>query len=631
MKALRWDCGGASPAVRLGLLHPEVDPEWYQWRCVIRAFRHQIQSNSVIRDWWRLFSSDLQQHGSKGPFGKLLGLLSSVGLTLDADCNLWFSPVGCVSLLGSSLALCERVVRVFFTREQTRLVQHRQGFHELEGFDFDLTMQQSTLRSAAEWEQLDIVRDGAFISDDMRSKYDARLSKNCRRCHVPATRSHKFEQCVCYSDIRQKFPQLFDRWAEYPDCFREHGLIPENPWLVLLWEAFCKLPDETGIFRFGPKGHVWHCFTDGSCDNPTSAEDSLAAWAVIIAEDGVVASGVLPGIHQTILRAETTAVLSAIRWAYRRVGTLHLWVDNQTVVTHLRTLLSHPGAAADFEHADLWCQIEALLRDSAATVLVHKVASHLTEFDSASPCEDFAIYWNRVADQQAGLANMVRPLWFQQVWRRFQDHRNLWGTRISLLHDFHLEVAARDHAASPGSDSEDGDGDFEPLYSFDRTENHAAFSALVSSARGALLFHASHNFAFRQVANDLLDWVIFQDESAAEARTVSLLELFVGFRLHRSQGPLLLCGSVSNQYQVTTFASDFIFFKKIVRFLCEQANFGLAPRSVNLVHFNVIPPQDGVKLGWIHDTEASVFSALTEFVGQRPITNSQGLAKPWHI
>jgi hypothetical protein len=96
MKAMRWNRKGASPLVRLGLLHPELDPVWYQLWKVVSMFRQQSKHNQTIRDWWSAFCETEQHAGSHGPFGKLQTELHNIGLVLDGTGKLWFSDNGYV-------------------------------------------------------------------------------------------------------------------------------------------------------------------------------------------------------------------------------------------------------------------------------------------------------------------------------------------------------------------------------------------------------------------------------------------------------------------------------------------------------------------------------------------------------
>ena len=73
-------------------------------------------------------------------------------------------------------------------------------------------------------------------------------------------------------------------------------------------------------------------------------------------------------MQQNILRAEITAALSAISWAAAHSGDLHLWVDNQTLVDHLRELQLKTGNVKDFEHSDLWIEIEKVMAVAVADI-----------------------------------------------------------------------------------------------------------------------------------------------------------------------------------------------------------------------------------------------------------------------
>ena len=71
----------------------------------------------------------------------------------------------------------------------------------------------------------------------------------------------------------------------------------------------------------------------------THPEESLAAWSVADAVQGPLSWGPLPGIQQTVPRAEVFAVLSVMHWIVAFEGPVHLWVDNQGVVDHVRDIL----------------------------------------------------------------------------------------------------------------------------------------------------------------------------------------------------------------------------------------------------------------------------------------------------
>ena len=51
------------------------------------------------------------------------------------------------------------------------------------------------------------------------------------------TREHKLTCCSKYDSIRGSFSALFPEWETYPKCFQMHGIVPDKPWLLLVWEA----------------------------------------------------------------------------------------------------------------------------------------------------------------------------------------------------------------------------------------------------------------------------------------------------------------------------------------------------------------------------------------------------------
>jgi hypothetical protein len=99
------------------------------------------------------------------------------------------------------------------------------------------------------------------------------------------------------------------------------------------------LPSKLTDFQFSATGTTLHCFTDGTAADPCNPEESLAAWSVADAVQGPLSWGPLPGIQQTVPRAEAFAVLSVMHWIVAFEGSVHLWVDNQGVVDHVRDIL----------------------------------------------------------------------------------------------------------------------------------------------------------------------------------------------------------------------------------------------------------------------------------------------------
>ncbi len=112
-------------------------------------------------------------------------------------------------------------------------------------------------------------------------------------------------------------------------------------------------------------------------------------------------------------------MVSAIQWCRLQDGDLHLWVDNLTVVEHLRDLQPEAAMPDDFEHSDLWNTIAGLLCDSTANIWIHEAKGHDDEALCENPLEDLVREGNDKADHEAVLTNSSRPVFFDRIWKRY--------------------------------------------------------------------------------------------------------------------------------------------------------------------------------------------------------------------
>ena len=633
MKSVNWDRGGASSLIRFGLLFSESDPAWYQLKTVLSTFRRQLRLSPVVADWWKLFCAAATGF-SNGPFGKLQEVLHAIGLTVDEAFQLWFTDKCCVTLTSCSDDFLERVLLRNFRRAISHQVRQRAGFEDLHGFDYRLTTGSDRSFQPHQVEQLNVVRDGSFITNSYRGKYDASKSTVCTSCGVRDSREHKYTDCVRYAAVRAQHGALLEQWHSWPPCVRFYGLVPENPWADLLDEAFSALPSLIEDYEYQPSGYTWHLFTDGTCSDPTDPEAALAAWSVVWDRCGSLACGYLEGPLQTITRAEITAVLSAVRWIRGREGILHVWIDSQIVVDHLRELLAGTSNPRDYEHSDLWTSIAEALAATSADVIPHKVTSHLYAQDCQSPLEDWAHRWNAAADFQADLANQKRPFFFMQVWSRFQEYRTCWKNRVQLLTRYHVDVATQDCQPQQNDDSEGEDTEeVSQLFDFVWCQNTHEVSVQLE------VWHESHGpfrsdlgSSFDSVASNFLSWLAEVDSSAAQMRLVSLLEIFVAHRVYQGGSPLCLIGGDVDQYTAITFARDFSFFKKVFQVAVEHTAISVTYGQIDLASpLRIFPIQKAVWLGWPSDLAQATFAKISAFVGRRPITSSQGFSRPWHL
>ena len=112
-------------------------------------------------------------------------------------------------------------------------------------------------------------------------------------------------------------------------------------------------------------------------------------------------------------------------------------------------------------------------------------------------------------------------------------------------------------------------------------------------------------------------------------RQVSLLELYVGFRISQpDKAPIVSGGDVVSKYLPVTFAVDFSYFKKVFNHLVDISGIEGVCGTITMPQIQVLSPQPAVILGWERNLEVQVFEALIDFIRQRPITSVQSLSRP---
>ena len=267
-----------------------------------------------------------------------------------------------------------------------------------------------------------------------------------------------------------------------------------------------------------------------------------------------------------------------------------------------------------------------------ADIHVQKVASHDNPLSSTGPLDDFVRTWNNCADSQAGLKNEAWPSFLLRVRDKYVAYRHYWGGLLRDLVSFHLEVAGVDcEKLESQAENEDPQEENNPGPEFVWTPNAAAFSLhLVPLQQGAESFGSKHDVTFRAVYRKLLNWLVQEDSSAANMRTVSLLELYAGFRLSIDGRCYLVCfGGVESVFDTVTFARDFDFFKKVFRFICQKAEILWMTDRISLNHLSIFIPSPAVQFGFRSALDSEVSLALRTFVGDRPVATSQGFSKPW--
>ena len=229
----------------------------------------------------------------------------------------------------------------------------------------------------------------------------------------------------------------------------------------------------------------------------------LASWGVVCA-DVInqtfipIACGPLPGLHQTIFRAEAYAAISALRYGRSKQVPFWLWVDNQRVfdiLTECRQGSLRTFALTDKDH-DL-CQLlvdECRRAVAGGFQTVVKVCSHQDSALISDLVEDWVFKGNEAADQCAISGRAYFPGDTLTLWESLVAHyNNLTPIRDELhrhfvrIGEFAVECKAQLHRwdrqrwQAADEDNESGEDDL-PKVAVDSSQLRPSFSNIDFSA-----------------------------------------------------------------------------------------------------------------------------------------------------
>ena len=639
MKAMKWDRAGASQHVRLGILNvASLDPGYYQlFRC-LTLFRRQCLRFPGLRQKWTTFLLHRHLRETPGPFAKLFEQLHQVNWNLDGNLMLWIHDRVGLSLLTCPLSVLKMVALQAWSDLKVRHLNVRQGFQDLDGVDLGCLSFVDSHFSPSQCELLNIVRDGSFFTGSHLSKFDNTISEHCSICGVLDSPAHRYTTCTRYAAARRQHVEVVAEWQTLPDSAKLHGLASRNPFQLLAWQALCGLSDvEESYETCSYDGPILNAFLDGTCSSPKNLEIALAAWAFeVVEQPHSHQAGPVPGLSQTINRAEIFALLRLLQWAVGYGGSLHIWSDSQYVVESFRMLQSNAFIPASFEHQDLWQQILALSQSATCLLRVHKVASHQSALHHNDPLTSWASEWNERADVAARQANQQRPAWFEQVW---QNYVKCWQTNRQMLlrlARFQLAVAEIDIARRPQIQSDELEPEHfgvQPFLQRSCEPTEPLFTQAIENLPVNWMHQLSESGEFSFLAyRKLLDWALQIESHASSMILVSYVELCFSFRksLGHSLGHFY-CGAGGNIFLSSTFSAELRIFKTIFRRFMRPLDLIESSEKIDLSELGVDVPLVGVMVPWSVEEFESVHDLIRRFVGSRRVKSPQGWARPMQL
>ena len=378
-------------------------------------------------------------------------------------------------------------------------------------------------------------------------------------------------------------------------------------------------------------GEALHLFIDGSCFHSREPPLAIAAWSVVSASHGAcVAAAGLPGLLQTIPRAEAWALLISLRWGRSYPGTIHIWSDSLGTVEGFRALQAHGEYDKKGALADVWHLISRAYGECEGEIYIHKVASHSVLGHAQSPLEEWCIQWNHAADRAATAANENRPLQFQQTYETFTTE---WRTQKALLTeliDLHLAIAEADfeQPTNPNVNAypdEQDDfieaADVLPWYN-ECTDNSSLTWLTDLSSRTGTAFH---------VYDHLHQWLCDLENDSDFVGYVTILEFYVAYCMHCQSTFHEVLGHGRNPYLQLTLAADYALFRKCFYQLLNSIEGRPAYIRGTLKNCGITCGLNGLHFAWKRERGVGIHGRLRDFVGNRPIRNHQGFSRPWRL
>ncbi|CAE7294281.1 unnamed protein product [Symbiodinium sp. CCMP2592] len=413
VKALRVCPAGSSALLRLSIHSDlEADPGFYQLWVVIRDLRRMCAKHASVVDKWTSFMQGFSGRLQHGPFSKLLSVLNRIGWSVAKPPVAMDRHGGSVDLLSLPTLTLRRLLEQAWLDQVATDHRHRKQMLDLTGIDRALLRRSEKGLTPLRLAQLNALRSGAFLFDAAHSKYDVTLTGFCALCQVEDTPEHRVCHCPRFCEARTGVEWVCQMWNDLPVCTTHHLLAPASPFLPEVRQCLLECPDLSGNFASTATGPgIQHLFTDGSCIYPDLPELALASWGTVNASSGqIIGSGPVPGLAQTIPRAEMWAAICSLKWGlFCRVSVI-VWSDSAYVVKGIRAILANTFVLPR-ENFDLW----ALIADLAAqyehgTLQAQHVPSHIDVQACDSPLDEWLALWNDKADRLAAHANGNRGL-----------------------------------------------------------------------------------------------------------------------------------------------------------------------------------------------------------------------------
>eukprot|EP00435_Cladocopium_sp_Y103_P060150 s1104_g21.t3 len=522
IKHLGLQLAGSNSMLRLALATPmTADPGFFQVKTALLDFRRLCMKSPDLLNLWRIFMQRFDGTLRDGPFAKLLTLLHMIGwkvchppILCDHDgieFDLFQIANGALSLL-----LEDAWLQYVATK-----VNHK-TMDGLRGLDSFLTKLDHDTLTATNLARVRALQSGAFVSSWQHAKYDRTKQPICQCCMLPDTQKH-WLRCPRFAAHRVDCPELLSWVDDLPDCATLHLLAPRSPFALPLKHYFEKLADTSRDFNSEPRrGVINHVFTDGSHFQGVVKCLDRSAWSVVNSTTGCnISHGHVPGILQTIGRAELWALISAVEWSIAFQVSVVIWTDSASTCRKATAALRGHLQATVGENHDLWMRLDHLLtQTNQEQVEFRWTPSHIDTALCENPQEEFLASWNDAADAQAVQTNRQRGLAFEQLRHQAETFYKDWTHKLRTLRDFYLHVAQ-----TKEEQPEVIDLTADSVFWSERVADVSLGDALTVDWKQQLVFHQDNLALPVQFVSHLISLCIAEEPMQNNFIAVSFIEL----------------------------------------------------------------------------------------------------------
>ena len=450
--ALNLRKAGVSPALLLGLVEIDVDPQLQAFMSTVRDARDLLDLVAWDENVFP-YASGLLDLPPNAPSRILVDRLHSLGFRIERT-GCVSDQLGSFDLLGGNFAELKFRVDFHWQNHVASEVAHRKTFKDVDRIDPGPARQLLAKLPPDRAALLRLGLVGGFFTEDANSHWTSSQGL-CKWCGQPDSLRHRFWNCPNTQDLRDRLaPRVAPISASLLDVFTLHSWPLRPPSHVLWLSQLLSVPTAVKDTLTDLPSDRWtYVFTDGSCHFQTHPNLRFAAWSAVVASpfDGssswhdpiLLGACPLPGLIQTAFRAELYALAFVLHHAASRQSPVVVWSDCLSVIRKYHTYV-HGNARlkGNAANADLWQWVLASVRQLGAhNVQVRKVAAHQKAEAAPTAWDGWMTWHNNYADLKAKWANLSRPAEFWRVWELYAAESWTAQELFTEVWQLHLAVA----------------------------------------------------------------------------------------------------------------------------------------------------------------------------------------------